>query len=95
MEGLGSSGKLVGIISTCPGTSPTPWCRIMDPQRSTKERVGIDLFPDNFIQECPFSSFSPLGEGLGTLSTSNMDSAQKLGPRDGLQILKSKVQVQM
>ena len=29
LEGLGSSGKLVGIISTFPGTSSTPWCRII------------------------------------------------------------------
>ena len=29
LEGLGSSGMLVGIISTYPGTSPTPWCRVM------------------------------------------------------------------
>ena len=29
LEGLGNSGKLVGIISTYPGTSPTLWCRIM------------------------------------------------------------------
>ena len=25
LEGLGSSGKLVGTISTDPGTSPTMW----------------------------------------------------------------------
>ena len=26
LEYLASSGRLVGIISTYPGTSPAPWC---------------------------------------------------------------------
>ena len=29
LEGLGISGRLVGLISTYPGTAPTLWCRVM------------------------------------------------------------------
>ena len=29
LEGVGSSGKLVGIISKCLHTSPAPWYRVM------------------------------------------------------------------
>ena len=34
LEGLGSSRKLVGIISTYPGTSLTPWCPELATQTS-------------------------------------------------------------
>ena len=35
LEGLESSGRLVGFVSTYPGTSPTPWFRVM-----TKKTFG-------------------------------------------------------
>lgn len=39
LEGLGSSGRLVEIISAYPGTSPTPLCRAM-----AKSPGGGNLF---------------------------------------------------
>ena len=42
LEGLKSSGKLVGFISTYPGTSPTSWCRVL-----AKKPPGAGL------QTCP------------------------------------------
>ena len=39
LEHLGGSGRLVGFISTYPGTSPTPRCRVM-----TENHGGEDLF---------------------------------------------------
>ena len=38
LEGLGSSGRLVGSISTYPGTSPTTWSRVMT------KNLGEDFF---------------------------------------------------
>ena len=38
LEGFKSSGKLVGSISTTPGTYWSPWCRVM-----TKNPGGIFL----------------------------------------------------
>ena len=29
VKGFGSSGRLLGLISAYPGTSPTSWCRVM------------------------------------------------------------------
>ena len=37
LEGSGSSGRLIGIISTYPGTSPTPWRRVMAYGRINKK----------------------------------------------------------
>ena len=51
LEGLGSSGRLVGSISTYPGTSPTTWSRVMTKNPggnflpSTVPKVEIELDP--------------------------------------------------
>ena len=39
LEGLGSSGRPVGLISTDPDSSPTPWSRVM-----TKNPGGGNFF---------------------------------------------------
>ena len=46
MEGLGSSGKIVEVISAYPGTSLIQWCRMM----SNKPTEGIFLYRYMLLQ---------------------------------------------
>ena len=45
IEGLGSCGRLVGIISASPGTSPTPWCLVTI--WPFKGAMGLTLWTDS------------------------------------------------
>ena len=89
LEGLGSSGKLVGIISTCPGTFPTPWCRVMTKNTGRELLVrhnrALHKAIESYIwlyritlSEVVSPSFSPLGAGSGTRVTSSYDSSNRM-----------------
>ena len=41
LEGLESSGRLVGFISTNPGTYKYSWCRVMTKNRDRVEKVNF------------------------------------------------------
>ena len=46
LEGLGSSGRLVGTISTYPGTYKCPWSRVM--AKNLREQMN-KLFTSSYI----------------------------------------------
>ena len=46
LEGLESSGKLVGFISTTPGTYESSWCRVTT---ENPDRVGKLTSEDGFL----------------------------------------------